>query len=264
MGKPMVASSSSQDHGPDKAGDGLLHTWWQSAYAAPYPQWIQVDLGSRRTVCRLVLKLRDDWRPRNQTLTVEGSADGSTFTPIVASASYAFAPHATVELPATTARYIRLVFTANSGPVAADGAGQLSCFEVYGLAAGEVGRAGGEYVRMGKSRDFVGTVHLYFKGDLRWDGEGGYTIDGTLDASSGREARRATVWLEYGGESESWKKSEETETAWGRSGNLRIKLSGKLALGEKLELRLGTWQTGLMGIGSTEYTDTQQYQISSP
>ncbi|KOU48786.1 discoidin domain-containing protein [Streptomyces sp. WM6378] len=275
-GRKMWASSSSSGKGPEMAADGLLHTWWESAYKAPFPQWIQVDLGSRRSVRRLVLKLRDDWPAQNQTLTVEGSDDGTAFTTLVASARYDFAPHAAIDLPETSTRCIRLVFTANNGPGPWGERGAfLSGFEVYGPPGeqpGETGPAlpepkkyvgpGETYLTFGTNRSAAGIVHLYFKGELRWDGEGGYTINGRLDATAGRESRRATVWLEYGGENESWKKSAETEAANGTSRTLAINLSGKLATGEKLELRLGTWQGVVLGIGGVEYTDKQQYTIS--
>ncbi len=270
-GKPVWATTSSQGRGPECAVDGLLHTWWQSAYAAPYPQVLQVDLTAPCTARRLVLKLRDDWSPRTQTLSVEGSMDGSAFTTIVPSATYSFAPHAAIELPAgTSARCLRLVFTANSGPVAADGAGQLSGFEVYGQVAGAVGprirtpgRPGSARLSLGTQRSFVGSVWLGFSGELTWDGEGSWSINGTLSASSSSDARRSTVWLEYCGENASWKRSSETATTRGREGKLPAQLSGKLTVGEKLDVRLGSWQEGAFGIGSTEYSDKQQYQISA-
>ncbi|GHI41653.1 hypothetical protein Sviol_60610 [Streptomyces violascens] len=270
QGKPMSASGSHYDgsNGPELANDGSLDTWWASGWEIVgwetrkrlFPQWIQVDLGSRRTVCRLVLKLREIWPARNQTLSVEGSADGSTFTTLVTSASYRFANTATIEVPPTLTRYVRLVFTANDGPL--QPGAQLGAFEVYGLAAGEASRAGKTYVRLGKQRSFVGTVNLGFEGDLRWDGDGGYTITGRVKASGTSDARRSTVWLEYGGESQSWTRSSETETSYGKSGTREIEVSGQLAPGEKLELRVGTWQAGVMGIGSTEHTDKKQYTIS--
>ncbi|WP_280703322.1 discoidin domain-containing protein [Kitasatospora sp. GP82] len=271
-GRQMWASSSSQGHGPDQIGT----SWWESAYKAPLPQWIQVDLGSQRTVRRLVLKTPDNWPAQNQTLTVEGSEDGSTFTTILASARYDFTPQTIIDLPGALVRCIRLVFTANNGPGPWGERGAfLSGFEVYGLPGEQPGAEGPplpepkKYVGPGRTslsfgtvRSFVGSVWLNFKGELSWDGTGGYTIDGTLEASSSSDARRSTVWLEYGGESESWKKSSETETSNGRTQKLPIRLTGKLTPGEKLELRLGSWQAGVFGIGAVENSEKQQYVIS--
>ncbi len=61
-----------------------------------------------------------------------GSANGSTFTQVVASAGYTFNPStgntATISLPSgTSAQYVQLSFTANTGWSAA----QLSEFQVY-------------------------------------------------------------------------------------------------------------------------------------
>ncbi|MFI1256846.1 discoidin domain-containing protein [Streptomyces netropsis] len=275
-GRQMWASSSSSHHGPDQIGGTQPTAWWESAYKEPLPQWIQVDLGSQRTVSRLVLKTPEHWPAQSQTLTVEGSVDGSTFTTLVASARYEFTPQATIDLPGASTRCIRLVFTANNGPGPWGERGAfLSGFAVYGLAGEQPGEAGPPLpepkipVRPGRTslsfgtvRSFVGSVWLNFSGELSWDGTGGYTIDGTLKASSSSDARRSTVWLEYGGESESWKKSGETETSNGRSQNLPVRLTGKLAPGEKLEVRLGSWQAGVMGIGSVENSEKQQYGIS--
>ncbi|MEU7167712.1 discoidin domain-containing protein [Streptomyces morookaense] len=280
-GRPMRASSSSDWHGPDQIGVHEDTAWWESKYKAPFPHWIQVDLGSRRTVRRLVLRTPEHWPAQSQTLTVEGSDDGSTFTTLVPSARYDFTPGTTIDLPGGGAvtRVVRLFFTANNGPGPWGERGAfLWEFEVYGQAGEEPGQEGPplpepaptkqpfgpgqKYVTITTYRTVAGTVHVGFKGDLKWDGEGGYTISGKLDASAARGAGRATVWLEYGGKSESWKKSGETEAANGASNYRMISLSGKLARGEKLELRLGAWQGVVLGIGGTEYTEKQRYEIS--
>ncbi|AZS71886.1 hypothetical protein DDE74_13855 [Streptomyces lydicus] len=271
-GRQMWASSSSQGHGPDQ----LTTSWWESAYKAPLPQWIQVDLGSRRTVNRLVLGTPANWPAQSQTLTVEGSEDGSTFTTLVASARYDFTPQTAIDLPEVSTRCIRLVFTANNGPGPWGERGAfLSGFEVYGLAGEQPGEEGPPLpepkipvgpgrtsLSFGTQRSFVGSVWLNFSGELSWDGTGSYTIDGTLKASSSSDARRSTVWLEYGGESESWKKSDETETSLGSSQSLPVRLTGNLAPGEKLEVRLGSWQAGVFNIGPVENSEKRQYVIS--
>ncbi|KPI34143.1 coagulation factor 5/8 type domain protein [Actinobacteria bacterium OV450] len=264
----MWASSSTWDHWPEE----LRSTWWESAYEAPFPQWIMVDLRSRRTVRRLVLKAPEHVPAQNQTLTVEGSEDGRTFTTLVPSTRYDFTPQTVIDLPGEGAqtRCVRLVFTANDD----EGQAFLSGFEVYGNPGDEPDEdsvpledplsepepRGRTPLHIGADRS--GRVSLVFSGDLSWDGEGGYTITGQLKADSPRDGRRTTVWLEYGGENESWKQSPETQTAYGNGGNLVVRLTGKLARGEKLDVRLGSWQSGAFGIGSTEKTDKVQYVIS--
>jgi hypothetical protein len=71
------------------------------------------------------------WGTRTQTLSILGSTDGSSFSTIVASAGYTFDPSTgntvTITFPATSARYVRLNFTANTGWPA----GQVSEFQVW-------------------------------------------------------------------------------------------------------------------------------------
>ncbi|MFG2919554.1 discoidin domain-containing protein [Kitasatospora sp. NPDC048298] len=283
-GKPIWASSSSQENGPDMINRDSGSGWWESKFEAPLPQWLLVDLGSQRTVRRIVLKVSKDWPAPNrgqnqsQTLTVEGSADGKTFTTLVPSARYDFTPDTTIDLPGAgvETRCIRLFFTANNSTGFARSKGAfLRDFEVYGNAGEQPGpddppldiRNGGKVgetdLGFGTQRNSLGhSIWMNFKGKLSWDGQGGYVIEGQLRANSSSEAPRSTVWLEYGGESESWKKSPETETREGREKVLAIQLTGKLARGEKLEVRLGSWQGAMLGIGSTETTEKKQYKIS--
>jgi hypothetical protein len=84
-------------------------------------------------VSRVVLKLPPAaaWQARTQTLSVLGSTNGSAYTTVRASAGWAFNPATgntvTITFPATSQRYLRLTFTANTGWPA----GQLSEWEVY-------------------------------------------------------------------------------------------------------------------------------------
>ncbi|MEV0724167.1 discoidin domain-containing protein [Micromonospora purpureochromogenes] len=134
----LTASSVNQVYGPANANDGNPDTYWESANNA-FPQWIQADLGATVTVDRLVLKLPPAaaWQARTQTLSVQGSTNGSTFTTLKPSAGYTFDPATgntvTVPLTGTGSRYVRLTVTGNTGWPA----GQLSEFEVYGTATGD-------------------------------------------------------------------------------------------------------------------------------
>ena len=71
------------------------------------------------------------WGTRTQTITVQGSTDGTTYTTLPASAGYTFNPSAgntaTVTFTPSTVRYIKLTFTANTGWPA----GQLSELQAY-------------------------------------------------------------------------------------------------------------------------------------
>ncbi|MBB5869644.1 hypothetical protein F4553_003023 [Allocatelliglobosispora scoriae] len=134
LGKTLTASSVSQTYVASNANDSNQGTYWESANNA-FPQWLQVDLGAAVAVNKVVLKIPSGWGSRTETLTVQGSTNGSTFTTIVASAGYTFNPSAntvTINFTAATTRYVRLNITANT----AWPAGQISEFEVYAPTGG--------------------------------------------------------------------------------------------------------------------------------
>jgi hypothetical protein len=130
----QLASSSghAQAYVPGNAEDGDPSTYWESTNNA-FPQWLQVDLGSAKSFSRIVLDLppSSSWSTRTQTLSVQGSTDGSSFSTIAGSAGYTFNPSTgntvTITFPSTSARYVRLNVTANTGWPA----GQLSEFQVW-------------------------------------------------------------------------------------------------------------------------------------
>ncbi|MFB9407121.1 discoidin domain-containing protein [Dactylosporangium matsuzakiense] len=134
-GRTFTASSQNAQYAPGNGGDANQDSYWESSGA--FPQWLQVDLGSAVPVSSVVLKLPAAWGARTETLSVQGSTTGSTFSDIVASNGYSFAPGAanTVTIPftQTTTRYIRVNITANTGWTAA----QLSELEVYGPTTGD-------------------------------------------------------------------------------------------------------------------------------
>jgi hypothetical protein len=132
-GRPVTATGSQDVHTPGRAVDGDANSYWESANHA-FPQSLSVDLGSRQAVRRLVLKLPplSAWQARTQTLSVQGSADGSTWSTVVAARDHRFDPATgntvTVALPdGTDVRHLRLHVTANTGWPAA----QFSEVEAY-------------------------------------------------------------------------------------------------------------------------------------
>src|SRR5206468_3210366 len=103
-----------------------------------FPQWIQVDLGASVDTNKVVLKLPvANWGTRTQTLSVQGSTNGTTYSDLAGSAGRVFDPanNNTVTLTYDTklTRYVRVLITANTGWPA----GQLSELEVYGPATGD-------------------------------------------------------------------------------------------------------------------------------
>ncbi|KAJ1569338.1 hypothetical protein HK405_006485 [Cladochytrium tenue] len=135
LGKTVTASGYTQAYVPSNAVDGDQSTYWESTDNA-FPQTLQVDLAASKELDHLVLRLPTSWGSRTQTLSVDGSLDGSTFQSIASSATYTFTANAStnaVSIAASNAaaRYVRLTFTANS----AWPAGQVSELEVYPIIA---------------------------------------------------------------------------------------------------------------------------------
>ena len=130
--KPISASSATQTYSAANAVDGDANSYWESVNNA-FPQTLTVDLCAPATVGSITLKLPPPaaWATRTETLSVLGSTDNSTYSTLVSSAGYTFNPATgnavTIPVPASTARYVRLSFTGNTGWPA----GQLSEFEVY-------------------------------------------------------------------------------------------------------------------------------------
>ena len=131
-GKPATASSSNQTYVAGNVTDGNQASYWESVNNA-FPQWVQVDLGSAQSISKVVLQLPAAWGARNQTIQVVGSTNGSNFSTLKDTASYAFTGGAgntvTITFTAQTQRYVRLNITANSGWPA----GQISGFQVWNV-----------------------------------------------------------------------------------------------------------------------------------
>ncbi|WP_328936611.1 discoidin domain-containing protein [Streptomyces tauricus] len=150
-GRPATASSAHAEYAAGNITDGNQGTYWQSA-GSTFPQWIRTDLGTTARVDEVVLKLPAGWESRSQTLSVQGSADGTSFTTLKTSASYTFSPGSantvTVTFPAAQARHIRIEITANTGWQAA----QLSELEVR--------EAGDSSANLARGRTLTAASHV--------------------------------------------------------------------------------------------------------
>jgi hypothetical protein len=130
--QPATSSGYTQTYAPGNAVDGDTSSYWESTNNA-FPQWFQVDLGAAHSVGRIVMDLppSSSWGNRTQTITIQGSTDGSNYTTLVGSANYTFNPSTgntvTVTFTAASVRYLKLTFTANT----AWPAGQLSELQAY-------------------------------------------------------------------------------------------------------------------------------------
>ena len=111
------------------------------------------------------------WATRTETLSVLGSTNGTTFSQIVGSAGYTFNPRTgntvTISLPSgTSAQYVELSFTANTGWPAA----QLSELEVFPGTGGGGSGPGSALTASPSSLSFASTtVEL---GQRSADGDG--------------------------------------------------------------------------------------------
>jgi hypothetical protein len=132
LNQPATASGYTQTYVPSNAVDGNTSSYWESTDNA-FPQWFGVDLGSPVSISRVVMDLPPSsaWATRTQTITIQGSTDGTNYTTLAGSTGYTFDPSSgntvTVTFSAATVRYLKLTFTANTGWPA----GQLSELQVY-------------------------------------------------------------------------------------------------------------------------------------
>ena len=113
------------------ANDGNQATYWQAANSTGV---LTLQLAEAAPVDRLVLELPQGWGDRHQTIEVDGSTDGTTWTQLVAPAAYLFSANnaagnnvVDIPVPSSTVNYIRLDISNND----VQGAPQLSEFQVY-------------------------------------------------------------------------------------------------------------------------------------
>lgn len=91
--KSITANSYVQGFAPQNANDGNIQTYWE-ALSNTYPNLLTVDLGTQQTFNRIVLKLNPSWSTgRTQDIEILGSNDNSSYSTIVARASYYFDPN---------------------------------------------------------------------------------------------------------------------------------------------------------------------------
>ncbi|MEU3187526.1 discoidin domain-containing protein [Streptomyces sp. NPDC006923] len=142
-GRTAAASATTGGATARNVTDGNQSTYWEGG-GKKFPQWVQSDLGSSKRVDQVTLKLPAGWESRRQTLSLQGSEDGTSFTTLKSSATYTFSKGAgnkvTVSFPATRTRFVRADITANSAGKKA----QLSELEVRTAAAASVNLALGK------------------------------------------------------------------------------------------------------------------------
>ncbi|GIF68311.1 hypothetical protein Ais01nite_63460 [Asanoa ishikariensis] len=164
LGKTASASSTNGGFGAGNLNDGNAGSYWESSGALP--QWAQVDLGASTSIDQVVLKLPAGWGARNQTVTLQGSTNGTSFSTLVGAQSYAFNGNpVTINFTATSTRYVRASVSANTGW----GAAQLSELEVYGAGTG-----GSDNLAQGKATAESGHADVYGSGNVVDGNQGTY------------------------------------------------------------------------------------------
>ncbi|HEX4791625.1 MAG TPA: discoidin domain-containing protein [Actinospica sp.] len=135
LNRPVTASSTTSGFPAANAVDGNASTYWESTDGT-WPATLGVDLGTSDTLSSVAISVPATWPTRTQTLSVLGSANDSTWSTLVGSATYTFNPSTndavTINLPANTSdRYVELNFTANN----VQNGAQVAEFDVYGSAS---------------------------------------------------------------------------------------------------------------------------------
>jgi F5/8 type C domain len=123
----VTASNTLSGFPASNANDGNLNTYWQGAGSTAT---LTLHLAQAAPVARIILELPQDWGTRNQTIEIDGSTNGSTWTTLAPSASYQFIADGNVvsiPVPATTESYLRLDISGNN----VQGVPQIAEFQAY-------------------------------------------------------------------------------------------------------------------------------------
>ena len=123
-----LSASSTQDGFPASNGnDNDLGSYWQ---AADPTATLTLQLAQPSPVDRVLLELPESWPTRQQTIEVDGSADGNTWTTLVPATTYTFTNGSNaiaISVPAGTQDDLRLDISGNT----VMGAPQIAEFQAY-------------------------------------------------------------------------------------------------------------------------------------
>ena len=123
-----LAATSTQGGFPAGSGnDNDPNTYWQAAEPAAT---LTLQLAQPSPVDRVLLELPEDWPTREQTIEIDGSADGSTWTTLVPATTYTFTAGSNaigILVPAGTRDDLRLDISGNT----VMGAPQIGEFQAY-------------------------------------------------------------------------------------------------------------------------------------
>jgi hypothetical protein len=123
-----LAASNTQGGFPAGNGnDNDLSTYWQ---AAEPTATLTLQLAQPSPVDRVLLELPPDWPTRDQTIEVDGSGDGTTWTTLAPATAYTFIAGSnaiSIRVPAGTQDYLRLDISGNT----VMGVPQIAEFQAY-------------------------------------------------------------------------------------------------------------------------------------
>jgi F5/8 type C domain/Beta-galactosidase len=123
----LAASNTRGGFPASNGNDNNLSTYWQ---AAEPTATLTLQLAQPSPVDRVLLELPPDWPTRDQTIEVDGSADGTTWTTLAPAAAYTFTARdnaIAIPVPAGTQDYLRLDISGNT----VMGAPQIAEFQAY-------------------------------------------------------------------------------------------------------------------------------------
>ncbi|MBB5869262.1 glucose/arabinose dehydrogenase [Allocatelliglobosispora scoriae] len=185
IGAAMSASTANGGFPASAANDNNTSSYWESNNNA-FPQWLQADLGSAKSVSSVTLKLPppSSWATRTQTLSVLGSTDGSNFTTLKASAGYVFDPAtgntATATFTATSVRYLRVQITGNTGWPA----GQIGELQIFGGGGPTTATLSASPVSLAFGNQLVNTTSPQVSVNITNTGNGPAAVSGVVVAGN--------------------------------------------------------------------------------
>ena len=127
QGGTLATSSALQGFPAANGNDNDVNTYWQAA--APSAT-LTLRLSQAASVNRVILGLPESWGTRNQTIQVDGSANGTTWTTLAPAAVRTFTAGSNavaIPVPAGTRGYLRLDISGNTS----QGVPQIAEFVVY-------------------------------------------------------------------------------------------------------------------------------------
>lgn len=197
-GRPVTASATGYGE-PKVLTDGNAGSIWEGPKGV-LPVSVTVDTQTSQNIGRAVLRLPDNegWGIRTQSISVEGSTDGTTWSTLMAARPVTFDAvnahnTATVTFPNASARYVRITFHSTTD---VGGAAQLGEIELYATGVGPAANgdfAQGKPVTSGETAYGNPSDVTDSNRDTLW--EGNLPASLTIDTQSTQSVGRVVLQL---------------------------------------------------------------------